>query len=193
MIPKSKILRGDTSNFNGLKLQKDVHKTSQVVNVVVERGSSEVKYPEVPELNITPHAVPYSELPVETPPGQLPVACADVAKLNEIIRNREDFIKGLQLILKISRENPLYINKFIISRLEDLKELIRLFTTAEEVDIQLNDEDVNCFSCGPQDYYKIHRIYISYLGGVYDLSSHCADCIRYIEDSGISLKFIKLN
>lgn len=187
-LPKSKILRTGDTTYTGMKLNKDVHKTNQIqnVNVIVER-SAPVTEPKTETPPLYPEVLPVADNPYNVP------ITPDVTLLHQIIKDREDFIKGLQLIIKISKENPLIINKLIIAKIEDLTELIRLLTNAQDVEIRIDTEDINCCSFGPQDYYKIHHIAITVNGQVYDLHHTCFDVINCIEDSGISLKIVRYN
>ena len=67
-------------------------------------------------------------------------------------------IKALSLIIDIMKNNPLIINKKIVAEEQSLAELIRLITTADNVEI--NTEEMDSFCCGKSKYRIIRNIWI---------------------------------
>ena len=86
------------------------------------------------------------------------------------------------------QNNPLMINKYVIAHEETLKELIRLLTNADSVDIQL--ADLEC-SCANPKTATIKRIYLTVDEQIYSLDL-CPTVLKLFETYRISLILVAL-
>ena len=68
-------------------------------------------------------------------------------RLNEIKAQQpenEKLIQALSLIIDMLYNNPVYVNKLVVPELENLRQLVKLLTDADEVDITLADPTCEC-------------------------------------------------
>ena len=91
-----------------------------------------------------------------------------------------------QSFRSISGSNPLIVNKFVIAELETLRELIRLLTSSDSVEIDCND--IEC-SCTKAQYRTIKRIYITKDNELYNIQQ-CPILLKLFDNYKISLMFV---
>ena len=115
-------------------------------------------------------------------------ATANVEELSKLIIEKDNLIKALSLIIEMFQSNPLMINKYVIAHEETLKELIRLLTNADSVDIQL--ADLEC-SCANPKTATIKRIYLTVDEQIYSLDL-CPTVLKLFETYRISLILVAL-
>ena len=58
-----------------------------------------------------------------------------MAKMSQLISEKDNIIKAFSLIIDLYKNNPLIINKYLIADQETLNALIQLLTAAESVNI----------------------------------------------------------
>ena len=115
-------------------------------------------------------------------------AATNVEELSKLIIEKDNLIKALSLIIEMFQSNPLMINKYVIAHEETLKELIRLLTNADSVDIQL--ADLEC-SCTNPKTSTIKRIYLTVDDQIYSLDM-CPSVLKLFETYRISLILVAL-
>ncbi len=118
----------------------------------------------------------------------LKTAETNTAELSKLISEKDNLIKALSLIIEMFQNNPLMINKYVIAHEETLKELIRLLTNADSVDIQL--ADLEC-SCANPKTATIKRIYLTVDEQIYSLDL-CPTVLKLFETYRISLILVAL-
>ena len=118
----------------------------------------------------------------------LKTAETNTAELSKLISEKDNLIKALSIIIEMFQNNPLMINKYVIAHEETLKELIRLLTNADSVDIQL--ADLEC-SCANPKTATIKRIYLTVDEQIYSLDL-CPTVLKLFETYRISLILVAL-
>jgi hypothetical protein len=112
----------------------------------------------------------------------------DYEQLLKVVKTKDSITQALSIILNIVENNPLIINKYIISPKEILANLIQLLTQGDKVDILLSIDDVGC-SCSPSNKYAmIDKIYVTKDGETSILKYKFADAIQVLEEHRISTK-----
>ena len=171
-LPKSKMLSASKSIMAIASLKRDVQRTTQqqkqVVNINVQPPiqPTTVHYPapyEVEEgITVVPPTVPQAppQQPAPTVERKIDDSLnpyAEIGELQNVISNSETAVKALIMIIDIMQSNPLIINKLIVAYAEPFKELIKVLTNADDVDIQYVD-DVGCFASSK--YNLVEDIYV---------------------------------
>ena len=131
---------------------------------------------------------PYKSAQHNVAERDLKSATANVEELSKLIIEKDNLIKALSLIIEMFQSNPLMINKYVIAHEETLKELIRLLTNADSVDIQL--ADLEC-SCTNPKTSTIKRIYLTVDDQIYSLDM-CPSVLKLFETYRISLILVAL-
>ena len=199
-IPKSKMLSASKSIMAMASMKRDIQKLDQhqkqVVNVNVNPTPTpqvNVVYPkpyEVDEGIVVVPATSTQPQPPAQPTVQRDVASADMSTIDElktIISNNETAVKALIMIIDIMQSNPLVINKLIVAYAQPFKELVKVLTNAEDVDIQYV-EDVGCFASSK--YKVVDDIYIIKDGDAQSLKYGYPDVLRLFDRFRISVKMI---
>ena len=110
-------------------------------------------------------------------------------ELDNILKNKDNLINALSLILDIYQNNPFFINKFIVAKEEELSRLLFLLTNADEIDFVKCDKEVDC--CGNQNkFIHITKIMIKKNGNSFNLKYSFPNVINLLENRKISYKFI---
>ena len=175
-LPKSKMLSASKSIMAIASLKRDTQRTTQhqkqVVNINVQPPiqPTTVHYPapyEVEEgITVVPPSVPPTvpqappqqpSQPVERKIDDSLNPYAEIGELQNVISNSETAVRALIMIIDIMQSNPLIINKLIVAYAEPFKELIKVLTNADDVDIQYVD-DVGCFASSK--YNLVEDIYV---------------------------------
>ena len=207
-LPVSKILKASKSimAIADLNHNSPAQNNSQNVNVVINTPSPDkpVSYPdtntatefnkfagnnvatesnETQQTNTATIDNPYSNLPSTR---DIESAMKKTEEMTDSIDDKENTIKALTLIIEILQSNPLIVNKFVIAELETLRELIRLLTSSDNVEIDCND--IEC-SCTKAQYRTIKRIYITKDNELYNIQQ-CPVLLKLFDNYKISLVFV---
>lgn len=208
-LPKSKMLSASKSIMAIASLKRDTQRTTQqqkqVVNINVQPPiqPTTVHYPapyEVEEgITVVPPTVPQAppqqpSQPVERKIDDSLNPYAEIGELQNVISNSETAVKALIMIIDIMQSNPLIINKLIVAYAEPFKELIKVLTNADDVDIQYVD-DVGCFASSK--YNLVEDIYvIKNVNGdiqTQSLKYGYPDVLRLFDRFKISVKMIAVS
>ena len=192
-LPVSKILKASKSimAIADLNHNSPTQHNSQNVNVVITTPPPDkpVSYPDNNneivnnEQNNTSIDNPYNNLPSTR---DIESAMKKTEEITDTIDDKENTIKALTLIIEILQSNPLIVNKFVVAELETLRELIRLLTSSDSVEIDCND--IEC-SCTKAQYRTIKRIYITKDNELYNIQQ-CPILLKLFDNYKISLMFV---
>ena len=204
-IPKNKVLSSTRSILTKANVASDIQKNQQIqnVNVVVrsianEHDDKPTTTPEQAAGSIPPPTYPYQELPPSTPFGITPVAYTE-RSADDILRSYEEQIQSTQsinqalsLVIDILESNPLIINKYIISSHPNLQKLILLLTSADEIEIQLNDPELDCLCSPITTYQTIQAIYVHKNNSQYNFHYAFPEAVRMLDRHKISTHIVQI-
>ena len=206
-IPKNKVLSSTRSILTKANVASDIQKNQQIqnVNVVVRSIANEhnEKPATTPEqaagsIPTPPPTYPYQELPPSTPFGITPVAYTE-RSADDILRSYEEQIQSTQsinqalsLVIDILESNPLIINKYIISSHPNLQKLILLLTSADEIEIQLNDPELDCLCSPITTYQTIQAIYVHKNNAQYNFHYAFPEAVRMLDRHKISTHIVQI-
>ena len=206
-IPKSKVLSSTRSILTKANVASDIQKNQQIqnVNVVVrsianDHDENSNKPPEQPAGSIPqqPPTYPYQELPTSTPFGITPVSYTDrsaddiLNSYEEQISNVNSINQALSLVIDILESNPLIVNKYIISSHQNLQRLILLLTSADEIEIQLNDPELDCLCSPITKYQTINAIYVHKNNAQYNFHYAFPEAVRTLDRHKISTHIVQI-
>ena len=92
-------------------------------------------------------------------------------------------------MINIVRNNPLVVENFVIANADDLNNLVRLLTNADEVEITLN-YDVDCGCCADSKVALVDKIYVRKQNDLYIVKQSFPEAIKIFEDHKISWKMV---
>lgn len=206
-IPHSKVL-SVTKGFGAVaQLHNNSPTSTQVVNVNINKENnsnnsnsnensnknemettSEVYYP-------TRNSNPYNNL-VDENNSENTSNCNNESKnnnsqLEEQLKYKDNVIEALSSLLKIVESNPLIVNKYIIASLEDLNQLIKLLTDANEVHINTNN-DVECTCIPNVKFVAVEKIYILKGDETLNFKYSFPEANKILDDHHVSVKLVKV-
>ena len=206
-IPKSKVLSSTRSILAKTNVASDIQKNQQIQNVNVVVRSISNEHDEKPTINPEPSIAqpsgsppiyPYQELPAATPFGITPAVYTDrsaddiLHSYEEQISNANSINQALSLVIDILESNPLIINKYIISSHQNLQRLILLLTSAEEVEIQLGDPELDCLCSPITTYQTIQAIYVHKNNAQYNFHYAFPEAVRTLDRHKISTHIVQI-
>ena len=83
----------------------------------------------------------------------------NLAELQTIIKNKDNLIEALSLILDIYENNPLIVNKVILSKEDELTRLLFLLTGADSIELVKLEPEMGCCKVAEKFIY-INKILI---------------------------------
>ena len=169
-IPRNKLFK----NSRGFQAQADVginspHQTNtQSVNVILQPSSTAQPLTKDKSLNVVMNKANIEEREIKLDDDEslndikiddkplndeldkhiktrsIETAKENLDELQSIIKNKDNLIEALSLILDVYENNPLIINKYIISKEDELTRLLFLLTGADSIEIIKDEPDIGC-------------------------------------------------
>ena len=112
--------------------------------------------------------------------------------LNEIqplLKDKDNLIEALSLILDIYENNPLIVNKLIIAEEEVLTRLLFLLTGAEEIQLIKADPETGCM-CKVDKFQYIQKIMIRKNGNLYNFKYSFPNVVQLLDNRRINYKVV---
>lgn len=200
-LPKSRIL----STSKGFAAAAELHSNSPEQNTVINLNVNHS--PEPTTINDRPQTsaptIPPTQPITETNPystidsgavqyGQersVETAKESIDELRALISSKDNIINAFSLIIDILENNPLIVNKYVISDIDSLTLLISYLTEAEHVDIQ-ESLDIDCSCSGHPKFVPVDKIYITKNGNTQNFKYSYPNAIKILDDHRISVKFV---
>ena len=212
-IPRNKLFK----NSRGFQAQADVginspHQTNtQSVNVILQPSSTAQPLTKDKSLNVVMNKAnieereiklddeeSLNEIKIDDKPlndeldkhiktRSIETAKENLDELQSIIKNKDNLIEALSLILDIYENNPLIINKYIISKEDELTRLLFLLTGADSIEVVKDEPDIGC--CKFVDKFNhINKILIHKDDNTYNFKYSFPNVANLLENRRISLK-----
>ena len=161
------------------KLPDDVKEVSDGVYVVYPNKKSEENQDSNPYANLNSRNIETAQARLEQIKAQQP--------------DNEKVIRALSLIIDILYNNPLYINRYIVAEASCLKELVKILTDADDVDITIQDPACECGCTGSSSKVAaIDSIYVKKNNNVVEFKYAYAEAKQILESNHISMKLVAL-
>ena len=116
---------------------------------------------------------------------------ANIRKLTADLLQQASNNEALKIIIKMFKENPLYVNSLLLTDDEKLAQLVKLLTAADDVVIDCEDIGGSC-TCGPQIYKKVNAIYVIKNGATKNLKYDYPEIMKQLKELGINTKLVLL-
>ena len=79
----------------------------------------------------------------------------NLAELQTIIKNKDNLIEALSLILDIYENNPIIFNKVILSKEDELTRLLFLLTGADSIELVKLEPEMGCCKVAEKFIYRV--------------------------------------
>ena len=205
-IPPRKILK----NSRGFSAQAEVginspvQTNSQNVNVIVSpmtkdkvfaalnRNNTEFKElkTQEPNIELESQETPLNDnLEPQFQERSIETAEQGLDELQKLLKDKDNLIEALSLILDIYENNPLVVNKFIVAQEEELSRLLFLLTGAEQIEMIKLDKDVGC-CVKVEKFTYIQKIMIKKNGNTYNFKYSFPNVCQLLENRKITWKLV---
>ena len=166
--------------------QKQVVTVNPVNNINVSvRSPSEIQNTattrEITETEETQVVYPDSGIYVQPTQENIDKLTADLAEqinLNE----------ALKIIIGMYQDNPIFVNKLVLTDDVKLEELVKLMTNADQVSVDAEDLGSGC--CTGNKYRKVNAIYVKHKDTTETLKYDYPKIMQMLKELGINTKIV---
>ena len=110
-------------------------------------------------------------------------------EMQKLLKDKDNLIEALSLILDIYENNPLIVNKLIIAEEEVLTRLLFLLTGAEEIQLIKADPETGCM-CKVDKFQYIQKIMIRKNGNLYNFKYSFPNVVQLLDNRRINYKVV---
>ena len=166
--------------------QKQVVTVNPVNNINVSvRSPSEIQNTtatrEITDTDETQVVYPDSGIYVQPTQENIDKLTADLA---EQINLNEAF----KIIIGMYQDNPIFVNKLVLTDDEKLAELVKLMTNADQVTVDAEDLGSGC--CTGNKYRKVNAIYVKHKDTTETLKYDYPKIMQMLKELGINTKIV---
>ena len=112
-----------------------------------------------------------------------------LTEMEALLKDKDNLIEALSLILDIYENNPLIVNKLIVAQEEELTRLLFLLTGAEQIELVKSDPDIKC--CVKADKFThIQKIMIKKDGNMFNFKYSFPNVIQLLDNRRICWKIV---
>ena len=206
-IPRSRAF----SCTKGFQAQADVginspvQTNSQNVNVIVSPLTKDRDFEVITDKSNVEH----KELPIKKNVDELKIdkplddslennfkersietAKVSLEEMEALLKDKDNLIEALSLILDIYENNPFIVNRFIVAQEDELTRLLFLLTGAEEIQIIKSDPEVKCCVKKIDKVQYISKIMVKKNGNTYNFKYSFPNVVQLLDNRRISWKLI---
>ena len=160
---------------------------------ILNKVDTEHKELDMGERDIDPDLLSAKPLndPVENVVKERTVETAqnNLAEMEEIVKNKDNLIEALSLILDIYENNPLIVNRFIVAQEDELTRLLFLLTGAEQIELIKTDPEIGC-TCKAAKFTHINKIMVKKGGNTYNFKYSFPNVVQLLDNRRISWKIV---
>ena len=212
MIPRKQAF----SNTKGFQAQADVginspsQSNNQSVNVVIspltkDRGfevitdKSHYEHKEIPLPNDTKTRTVKleSEHPLNDDlensalvDRSIDTAKKSLTEMETLLKDKDNLIEALSLLLDIYENNPFIVNKFIVAQEEELTRLLFLLTGADEIQLIKSDPEVKCCVKKIDKVQYISKIMVKKGGNTYNFKYSFPNVVQLLDNRKVTWKLV---
>ena len=107
----------------------------------------------------------------------------------EALTSEKNLVDALSLMVDIIYNNPLFVNKLVVTDRNTLSALIRLLTKSDSVDILTEDPECNCLS---QHLLKVSSIHIMKGSMTTEFKYSHQNAKRILDEHHICIKYVRI-
>ncbi len=110
-------------------------------------------------------------------------------EMKQLLKDKDNLIEALSLILDIYENNPLIVNKFIVAKEDELSRLLFLLTGAEQIELIKNEPEVGCCSKATK-YTYVSKIMVKKNGNTYNFKYSFPNVVQLLDNRRITWKLV---
>lgn len=186
-------------------INSPVQTNNQNVNVIVSPLTKDKNFEFIADKNNVEHKeLPVTERDVEISIDKplndelepsfkertVETAKKSLEEMEALLKDKDNLIEALSLILDIYENNPFVVNKFIVAQEDELTRLLFLLTGADEIQLIKNDPEVKCCIKKADKVQLISKIMIKKNGNTYNFKYSFPNVVQLLDNRRICWRMV---
>lgn len=113
-----------------------------------------------------------------------------LTEMETLLKDKDNLIEALSLLLDIYENNPFIVNKFIVAQEEELTRLLFLLTGAEEIQLIKSDPEVKCCVKKIDKVQYISKIMVKKGGNTYNFKYSFPNVVQLLDNRKVTWKLV---
>ena len=111
-------------------------------------------------------------------------------EMEALLKDKDNLIEALSLILDIYENNPFIVNKFIVAQEDELTRLLFLLTGADEIQLIKNDPEIKCCVKKVDKVQLISKIMVKKNGNTYNFKYSFPNVVQLLDNRRICWRMV---
>lgn len=107
-----------------------------------------------------------------------------------LLKDKDDLIEALSLLLDIYENNPFIVNKLIVAQEDELTRLLFLLTRADEIQLIKGDPEIKCCFKKIDNVQYISKIMVKKGGNTYNFKYSFPNVVQLLDNRRILWKIV---
>ena len=112
----------------------------------------------------------------------------NIDKLTADLAEQLNINEALKIIIGMYQDNPIFVNKLVLTDDEKLAQLVKLMTNADSVTVDAEDLGSGC--CTGNKYRKVNAIYVKHKDTTETLKYDYPKIMQMLKELGINTKIV---
>ena len=112
----------------------------------------------------------------------------NIDKLTADLAEQLNINEALKIIIGMYQDNPIFVNKLVLTDDAKLEELVKLMTNADQVSVDAEDLGSGC--CTGNKYRKVNAIYVKHKDTTETLKYDYPKIMQLLKELGINTKIV---
>ena len=186
-------------------INSPVQTNNQNVNVIVSPLTKDKNFEFIADKNNVEHKeLPVTERDVEISIDKplndelepsfkertVETAKKSLEEMEALLKDKDNLIEALSLILDIYENNPFVVNKFIVAQEDELTRLLFLLTGADEIQLIKNDPEIKCCIKKVDKVQLISKIMVKKNGNTYNFKYSFPNVVQLLDNRRICWRMV---
>ena len=186
-------------------INSPVQTNNQNVNVIVSPLTKDKNFEFIADKNNVEHKeLPVTERDVEISIDKplndelepsfkertVETAKKSLEEMEALLKDKDNLIEALSLILDIYENNPFIVNKFIVAQEDELTRLLFLLTGADEIQLIKIDPEIKCCIKKVDKVQLISKIMVKKNGNTYNFKYSFPNVVQLLDNRRICWRMV---
>lgn len=110
-------------------------------------------------------------------------------EMQALLKDKDNLIEALSLILDIYENNPFIVNKLIVAKEDELTRLLFLLTGAEQIELIKTEQEIGC-CIKAEKYIHIQKIMVKKGNNTYNFKYSFPNVVQLLDNRKITWKLV---
>lgn len=111
-------------------------------------------------------------------------------EMETLLKDKDNLIEALSLLLDIYENNPFIVNKFIVAQEDELTRLLFLLTGADEIQLIKSDPEVKCCTKKIDKVQYISKIMVKKGDNTYNFKYSFPNVVQLLDNRKVTWKLV---